>query len=449
MNGVGRHFFGKVLYFRRSVLGVVADVEYQVETIFTVLQRQGGIAAAHDDEAGSFTQLFVAGLKGHFGVDREAACREFLQQKVGNLVVVAGIFGQLVREETQILFPGIYEGPGVFGVGVPLPLQTQFHAVEFIAVGGCHNGMAAAYIGLAVLAHGFANAVVVGVDANQWPAIFPIYGIQVRDAAVFNGVLKMNEPVLAGRGIDPAALVGTVDVGVSLVHYGAVFIGPVNVFAAQHFLPAVGHSSGRCKNVIVALVLVKLGSLNGFVRLVPVKNDFSFIQKVGAVGVHLGNYQNALDAGTTACIGVHQVGASVFIPKGGRVYEALAFFYQMRQTPGTFRVAGLEHIDAEVGVAIVDVELPFVVAERGRPYAIPVLGFGIMFKRVLTRQGMANQLPVYQVFGMQNGKARRNIKAGGRHVKIVAHPYHIRVGVVGIQNRVYIGAVALIGHPDL
>src|SRR5690554_240009 len=258
----------------------------------------------------------------------------------------------------------------------------------------------------------------------------------------------MNEPVLAGRGIDPAALVGTVDVGVSLVHYGAVFIGPVNVFAAQHFLPAVGHSSGRCKNVIVALVLVKLGTFNGFVRLVPVKNNFAFIQKVGAVGVHLGNYQNALDAGTTACIGVYQVGTAVFIPKGRRVDEPLAFFHQMGLAPGASRVAGFEHIDAEVGIAVVNVEFPFVVTKGGCPYAIPVLGFGIMFKRVLTRQGMANQLPVYQVFGMQNGQTRRNIKAGGRHVKIVAHPYHIRVGVVGIQNRVYIGAVALVRNPD-
>src|SRR5690554_1940497 len=80
----------------------------------------------------------------------------------------------------------------------------------------------------------------------------------------------------------------------------------------------------------------------------------------------------------------------------------------MGLAPGASWVAGFEHIDAEVGIAIVNVELPFVVTKGGCPYPVAVLGFGIVFKRVLTRQGMANQRPPLP----HPGRSSRHTKSG-------------------------------------
>ena len=50
---------------------------------------------------------------------------------------------------------------------------------------------------------------------------------------------------------------------------------------------------------------------------------------------------------------------------------------------------------------------------------------------------------------MEDRQARHRIKARRRHVKIIANANHIRIGVVGMNDRIFVRAVAIIGNPYL
>ena len=48
---------------------------------------------------------------------------------------------------------------------------------------------------------------------------------------------------------------------------------------------------------------------------------------------------------------------------------------------------------------------------------------------------------------MQNGQARHGVEARRRHVKIVADADSVRVGIVSVDDRIFVRAVALIRDP--
>ena len=87
------------------------------------------------------------------------------------------------------------------------------------------------------------------VFANHWPAVFPDDRLHVGDAAINPCVLKMDEPFLAGRSVNQAALVRTVNIGAALVHHNFFFIRAEQIFRTEHGLPAGFYASSRSKYV--------------------------------------------------------------------------------------------------------------------------------------------------------------------------------------------------------
>src|SRR5687768_17448314 len=61
---------------------------------------------------------------------------------------------------------------------------------------------------------------------------------------------------------------------------------------------------------------------------------------------------------------------------------------------------------------------------------------------------MPDQRPVHQVFGMQDRQTRYIFKGRGGHVIIIAYPYRIGIGVVGMQHGIFVGAISLVGYPN-
>jgi hypothetical protein len=53
------------------------------------------------------------------------------------------------------------------------------------------------------------------------------------------------------------------------------------------------------------------------------------------------------------------------------------------------------------------------------------------------------------IAGMQNRKTRRTIEARRGHVEVIADPNHVRIGVVGKDDRVGVCAVPVVRDPDL
>ncbi len=60
---------------------------------------------------------------------------------------------------------------------------------------------------------------------------------------------------------------------------------------------------------------------------------------------------------------------------------------------------------------------------------------------------MTQDFPVDQIAGMQNRQTRNAGKRGCRHVKVIPYPYHIRIGIIGMQYRIPVCSVAVIGDP--
>lgn len=115
---------------------------------------------------------------------------------------------------------GVLSGPARPRVGGPRPLAAEASAGE-VVVGGGRGGRLRRQPGLLVLGDGGA------VVPDHRPAVrAPAHRLEVHDPAVGALVLEVQEPVLAGRGAHPGALVRPVDVGVLLLQDDAFLVGP-------------------------------------------------------------------------------------------------------------------------------------------------------------------------------------------------------------------------------
>ena len=164
-------------------------------------------------------------------------------------------------------------GPFVVDVGMPLPLGGEGISVELVAFLRGTGRICSAYIGLAVSQHGFAASVIVFIRAYYGPSVYPLHRLQMYHPSVGAYILKVHEPVLAGRSIHPSALMRPVDRGVALCKHGAAFVRAVNVLGAKHHLPAGCYSSGREEYVVIAVFLVEFRTFACLVGFVAVEND--------------------------------------------------------------------------------------------------------------------------------------------------------------------------------
>ena len=77
-------------------------------------------------------------------------------------------------------------------------------------------------------------------------------------------ILEVEEPVLAVLGIYPSTLVRTVYLLVlSLCHTHILLVRTVWILGTQFYLPAILHAARRTHDVIIAVALVELGTLDG------------------------------------------------------------------------------------------------------------------------------------------------------------------------------------------
>src|SRR4029079_9116106 len=114
--------------------------------------------------------------------------------------------------------------PSVLRIGLPLPLHSQARSVELVARVRCRARAGAAINGQSIRVNRLAHAVAVRIDADDGPVITPTHRLQMDDAPVGAAVLKVYEPRIARRGLDPAALVRSVDRRAAASEDDAVFV---------------------------------------------------------------------------------------------------------------------------------------------------------------------------------------------------------------------------------
>ena len=78
---------------------------------------------------------------------------------------------------------------------------------------------------------------------------------------------------------------------------------------------------------------------------------------------------------------------------------------------------------------------------------------------VLQREGIVGEveaveaigdvLPIHQVFRMENNQARHSVHGGAGQIVVVTYTENIWVGELIVEQRIGIGAVAVVGRPRL
>ena len=268
------------------------------------------------------------------------------------------------------------------------------------------------------------------------------------NAPVQPAALEVQEPVLAIGGIHPRALVRAVgDTGALLEHH-AILIGAHDAAAAHDHLPTGGHAPRRGKDVVPAVPLVDLGTLQGGVSLRAVEEQVIVTDGLRAVRAHGEDAQPALEADAALGIAMHHPGPAVVIPEGAGVNQALAGKHQHGLLPRSQGILRAHHVDALVRHAVVDVELPVMEADGRGPHALGVPGRAVVavgdgLERVI------HQLPVHQILAGEDGQAGGVVERGGGHVVGVAHADGVRIGVVAEDHRIAVGTVAVVGKPQL
>jgi hypothetical protein len=109
---------------------------------------------------------------------------------------------------------------------------------------------------------------------------------------------------------------------------------------------------------------------------------------------------------------------------------------------------GVGHIDALVGHGKEDPEFAAVKTDGRRPDATAGLHLAIArVGHVLDR--VVDERPIDKVARVQDRQSRRAVEAGGDQPEIVTVPDDVRIGIVGVDDRIAVRAVAGIGYSGI
>ena len=269
------------------------------------------------------------------------------------------------------------------------------------------------------------------------------------DAAVGFLVLEVDKPVFPGRRVDERALVRSVDRRLALREHDAVFVGTADTLRAEYGLPAGGNTTRRGENIIPAVALVELGALQRRVvgQLVAVDEVAKVVDDLRALGVQLEQGEHIFHVGPAVGPTVDEIDPAVVIPQRARVDEAAPALHEHRRAPRAARLDGRDEIDAEIGIGVIDPELAGVVADGRSPHALAGLRRAERLLGHKPRQRVRDERPVHQVARMQDGQTGHVAEARCRHPIVVPHPHDVGVGIIGVQDRIPVGAVAEVRRP--
>ena len=342
--------------------------------------------------------------------------------------------GRGLGVDGQPSFP-LGEAPvAVIGVVAPLPLQSQLCAVEVVGGLWQHRQGIAAHGRLCPYADGFADAVAVDVDAHQRPVVAPPCGLQVDDASEHGGVLEVEEPPVAVRRVDEGTLMGSVDRCGALFEHHTLLVGSVDVFRPQDGLPASADAALWDDQIVVAVALEPFRAFchgSGIYR-------HAVVEQPSAVGRHPVDDDRSCSPLATA-----EICLTVIVPEWTGVFPFLHGLHAVERCPRSAHVFCRRHEEALVGRTHIDVEASVVPADARCPWSSGIVAVGVPSRQVEASEDLGSDLPVHHVVGLQHLHAQE-VEVAGHHVVLASHADDVGVGVVGVEHRVLIRAVALV-----
>ncbi len=181
---------------------------------------------------------------------------------------------------------------------------------------------------------------------------------------------------------------------------------------------------------------------------VAVENQNVLADEPLAVGRHFADAQHAFQSGARPGPTVDQIGLTVVVPQRAGVDDAQHLLDEEGFRPLAARVLRLGHVDADVGIAPIDIIPTVVEADGRRPDPLAVAGLVEMVVGRLPGEDGVDDFPVHQVGRMENLQPRGAVERRGSHPEIVARAGDVGVGIIGVEHGILVLAVAQIGRPD-
>ena len=205
---------------------------------------------------------------------------------------------------------------------------------------------------------------------------------------------------------------------------------------------------------IPAVALVELGTFcRAVFRAVAIEHNHGVANLLHAVGTHFAYRQDGIELTTRVGPSVHQIALAVVVPKGCGVNHALALDNALRLRPFAFRVFGGGHKHAQIRVAPIYIIglVVLVVSDAWCPNAVSMLGLVVSLQGRQCLDGIVHYLPVHQILRVKNRQAGNAIERGSRQIEVLARSSHAHIGVaiVGIDDGIRKGAVAIVRAPHL
>src|SRR5687768_341375 len=152
-------------------------------------------------------------------------------------------------------------------------------------------------------------------------------------------------------------------------------------------------------------------------------------------------------------IGSNKIELAIVITKRTAIIPSAYLPYLMKRFPGSSRIRSRTHKKTIVRRTKIHPKLIFIIPYGACPnsLAVTIHPVPIQFR---TYSGevvnyMADNFPVYEIFGMKHYHARRKLHSRRYGIIIVTHTYGIKVAVICRKNRVNIGSISLVSPPSI
>ena len=93
---------------------------------------------------------------------------------------------------------------------------------------------------------------------------------------------------------------------------------------------------------------------------------------LGAVRCHFYHSEDALYTGAATCVTMGDVGFAILVPEGACVDDTFCLMHVHEGFPRSCGILSFGHEDTEVGISVIYVEFPIVIADCRRPHCVAV-----------------------------------------------------------------------------
>ena len=230
-----------------------------------------------------------------------------------------------------------------------------------------------------------------------------MHRLQMRHTAVHINILEMNEPVFPLRRIYPAALMRSIDLGISLMQNDLLFIRPLDLPGTQDQLPARLDPACRTHDIIISVSLIEFRAFCGWMPVFLTEYLDAAVDDLRAFRIHAVQIQARGDRRPASRPGMYQVDLPIIIKQYGRINPS-CLIRSMMHPPGTCRILRGKDKQAFIRRTYIDIERAFMITNTRRP--CPLLVIGSLIRRKWQRlRHIPDMLPMHEIRGMQHGNS--------------------------------------------